>query len=110
MKKINRWLMEHGFLWEEDDERAGLVRLYALVITFVVFMVLGLAFPTQSALAIQIWAGLVTFGAPAVAGIKALVKKQPWNPWYWFPILKGGVVGGLVAMLIVWILRNIFGI
>ena len=110
MKKINRWLMEHDFLWEEDDEKAGLVRLYALIITFVLFVIAGIIFPKHSALLIQIWAGIVTFAAPVVAGIKSLVTKTKWNPWYWFPIVKGSVVGGLIAMLIVWVVRMCFGI
>jgi hypothetical protein len=110
MKKINRWLMEHGFFWEEDDEKAGLVRLYALIITFVLFVITGIIFPKRSELIICTWAGIVTFAAPVIAGIKALVTKTTWNPWYWFPIVKGSVVGGLIAMLIVWIVRMCFGI
>lgn len=110
MRKINKWLMEHGFFWEEDAEKAGLVRLYALIITFVLFVVTGIVFPKHSALIIQIWAGLVTFASPVIAGIKTLVTKTKWNPQYWFPIVKGSVVGGLIAMLIVWIIRMCFGI
>lgn len=110
MKKFNRWLMEHGLFWEEDDEKAGLVRLYALVITFILFTVLGIVFPQHSVLLIQIWAGLVTFASPVIAGIKALITKTKWNPWYWFPIVKGSVVGGLAAMLIVMIVRLCLGI
>lgn len=109
MKKINKWLMEHGFFWEEDDEKVGLVRLYALMITFILFTVLGIVFPQRSALLIQIWAGLITFAAPIIAGIKAIITKTKWNPWYWFPSVKGGVIGGLAAMLIVWIVRTCLG-
>jgi hypothetical protein len=28
------------------------------------------------------------------------VKKQPWTPWYWFPVVLGCVFGGLLAIVV----------
>lgn len=108
-KNLNAWLNEHYFLWEEE-EKEGIVRLWALLITIVLFVTLGLWFKEESALVIQIWAGLVTFASPLIAALKALFTRSKWNPWYWFPIIKGGIIGGLIAMLIVWVCRTGFGL
>jgi hypothetical protein len=107
-KNINEWLNEHYFLWEEEN-REGVVRLWAFFITVILFVFLGITRLTGLDTMIQIWAGLVTFASPVIAGLVALFKREKWNPWYWFPILKGGVSGGLIAMLIVYLCRNLFG-
>lgn len=108
MKKLNKWLNEHYFLWQEDD-REGIARMIAFVITVALFLVLGITRLAKLDTIIQIWAGLVTFASPAIAAVIALIKRQKWNPWYWFPILKGSVIGGLLSMAIVWLCREYLG-
>lgn len=108
LRRLNNWLNEHYFLWEEE-EKEGCVRIAAFIITLILFVTLGITRLTGLDTMIQIWAGLVTFASPVIAGLIALFKRQKWNPWYWFPIVKGGVMGGLIAMLIVWICRGWFG-
>lgn len=103
-KNINDWLNEHYFLWEEENKE-GIVRIITFIFTLAFFIVLGVTKWIHLDTAIQIWAGIVTFASPVLAGIIAIIKRQKWNPWYWFPIVKGGVMGGLWAMLIVWLIR-----
>ena len=106
LKNINNWLNEHYFLWEEETNE-GIIRIIAFVVTLVFFVVLGLTRWMHLATAIQVWALVVTFASPVLAGIIAIIKRQKWNPWYWFPIVKGSVSGGLISMLIVYLIRII---
>lgn len=107
-KNINEWLNEHYFLWEEEN-REGTVRIISFIVTLALFITLGLTKWMYLDKMIQLWAALVGFVSPVLAGIIAIIKRQKWNPWYWFPILKGGVIGGFFAMLIVYLCRNLFG-
>lgn len=107
-KNINEWLNEHYFLWEEENKE-GTVRIISFIVTLALFITLGLTRWMHLDKMIQLWAALVGFASPVLAGIIAIIKRQKWNPWYWFPILKGGVIGGFLAMLIVYICRNLFG-
>lgn len=103
-KNINEWLNEHYFLWEEENKE-GTVRIISFIVTLALFITLGLTRWMHLDKMIQLWAGLVCFASPVLAGIIAIIKRQKWNPWYWFPILKGGVIGGFLAMLVVYIVR-----
>ena len=108
LRRLNNWLNEHYFLWEEEN-REGIVRIIAFIVTLALFITLGLTKRMHLDKMIQLWAALVGFVSPVLAGIIAIIKRQKWNPWYWFPILKGGVIGGFFAMLIVYLCRNLFG-
>lgn len=97
-KKLSNWLEEHFPLWPWD-EKEGPVHLWFIFITIVLTIVWHFA-KFDWAILWQGLAGVVTFGLPALAGIIALIKKQKWNPWFWFPGVIGVVIGGLIAIVI----------
>jgi hypothetical protein len=97
-KKLNNWLSEHAFVWPWEGN-AGVAHLWAMFVTIILTFVWHYAgFNWQ-----YLWqglAGIVTFGLPIIAGIKALVTKTKWNPWYWFPCAIGFVFGGLIMFIV----------
>ena len=106
-KKLSKWLEEHGILWAWD-EKQGRVHIWAIFVTIALAMIwncrnLNWAFLWQGL------AGLVTFGLPALAGIIAIIKKESWNPWYWFPAAMGVVVGGIISIVMVLICKGVSG-
>lgn len=96
MKKLNEWLMEHFSLWAWDEQQ-GPVHLWSILITIVLTIIWHFA-NLDWAILWQGLAGIVTFGLPLLAGIIALIKKQPWNPWYWFPAVAGVAIGGIISI------------
>lgn len=101
MKKLNAWLTEHAPVWPWEG-REGVVHLWAMLITFISFMCIGI-FGLDAVLICAILCLGSCIGCPILAGIIALIKKQKWNPWFWFPCVIGVVFGGLFAMLICWV-------
>lgn len=100
-RKLSEWLEEHGILWAWDVKQ-GVVHLWAMFLT-IVFTVAGHFTGWDWTAYWQTLAGIVTFGLPLLAGIIALVKKQKWNPWFWFPAVMGMVIGGIVSIIIAFI-------
>ena len=107
-KNINEWLNNHYFLWYEETNE-GFVRLLTGMVTFVLFLVLGFTRTASTELLIQIWAGTITFLPPVLAALIALFKRKKWNPWFWFPMVKGGVLCGVLAIVIIFICRRWLG-
>lgn len=103
MKRLNRWLNEHAFVWPWEDEREGVVHLWALFLTPILMFAAYFIF-ADITIPFQIMLGLPAILPPIIAGIKALVTKTKWNPWYWFPIVIGTVIGGIFACLLFWII------
>ena len=99
MKKINRWLNEHAPIWPWEEEKEGAVHLWALVLTPILMILLRILF-ADITLPFQILFGLAAFAPPIIAGIIALFKKKPWNPWFWFPIVAGTAIGGIFGCLL----------
>lgn len=99
MKKLNRWLNEHVSIWPWEEERAGVAHLWALFLT-PILMILSCILFTDVTIPFQIIFGLASFAPPIVAGIIALITKKPWEPWYWFPIVAGAALGGILGCLI----------
>lgn len=104
MKKLAKWLSEHAVILG-DGGKDSVVHLYSILISFILimlFVLLGL-----KGQAFEWLCGVLYLGGslvpPIVAGVIALVKKEPWNPWYWFPIVIGNVVGGIFAIIISYI-------
>lgn len=97
-KKMNAWLTEHFPLWAWDGKE-GVVHLWAMFLT-IILMIAWHFTGWDWAIYWQTLAGIVTFGLPALAGIIALIKKQKWNPWYWFPAAIGVVIGGIISIVI----------
>lgn len=104
MKKLAKWLSEHAIILG-DGGKDSVVYLYSILISFILiilFVLLG-----WRGQAFEWLCGVLYLGGslvpPIVAGAIALVKKEPWNPWYWFPIVIGNVVGGIFAIIISYI-------
>lgn len=102
LKKLNSWLERFFPLWAWDEQQ-GPVHLLAIFLT-IILTVIWYFTGWDWAIYWQSIAGLVTFGLPGLAGIVALIKKQPWNPWYWFPSVAGVVIGGFISIGIVLII------
>lgn len=101
MKKIAIWLNEHA-ICVGDSLKANVVYLWCIVIAFVLltfFGIMGWNGKEFEYLCMALYLG-GTVLPPIVAGIVALVKKQPWTPWYWFPIVIGFVIGGIIAIIV----------
>ena len=101
MRKLNDWLCEHGFLWSWEGKE-GVAHLWAILISFIALLCTGI-FGWDAVLVCALLYLVPVIGCPILAWIISLVKKEPWNPWFWFPIVIGTVIGGLLAMLICWI-------
>jgi len=101
MKKLAIWLNEHA-ICIGDSLKANVVHLWCIVITFALmtlFGALGWKGKAFEYLCMALFLGGSVL-PPIVAGIVALVKKQPWTPWYWFPVVLGCVFGGLLAIVV----------
>jgi len=98
MKKLAKWLSEHFVLWPWDEKQGPLFLWF-------MFVIIGLTvvwhfLKWDWAIYWQSLAGIVTFGLPLLAAVIALIKKQKWNPWFWFPGAIGMVIGGLISIII----------
>ena len=101
MKKIAIWLHEHA-VCVGDSLKANVVHLWSIVVAFALMTLFGVMDWNGKAFEVLCMA-LFLGGSvlpPIAAGITALVKKQKWEPWYWFPIVIGFVVGGIVAIVV----------
>lgn len=97
-KKINHWLIEHVDFWPWD-EREGRVCLWFWFVTIVLTFVWHYTKWDWK----YLWqglAGISCFGTPILAAIIALIKRQKWNPWFWFPSVIGVVFGGFLMFII----------
>lgn len=103
MKKLNRWLNEHAPIWPWEDEKEGVVHLWTMFLTPILMFAAYFIFADVT-IPFQLIFGSVTFLPPIIAGIKALVTKTKWTPWYWFPSIMGAVIGGIFACLLFWII------
>lgn len=101
MKKIAIWLNEHA-VCVGDSLKANVVHLWCIVIAFVLMTLFGVM--GWNGKAFEVLCAVLFLGGsilpPIVAGIVAVVKKQKWEPWYWFPIVIGFVIGGLIAIVV----------
>ena len=95
IKKLAKWLTEHGILWAWD-EKQGVPHIWAILLTVASVVVWHFTNWNWQ----YLWqglAGVATFGLPLLAGIIAVAKRDKWNPWFWFPIATGIVIGGFIA-------------
>lgn len=104
MKKLAKWLSEHAVVLGSGG-KDSVVHLYCILISFV--LLLGFCLLGWNGKALEWLCGVLYLGGsivpPLVAGVIALVKKEKWNPWYWFPIVIGNVVGGILAIAVAYI-------
>jgi formate/nitrite transporter FocA (FNT family) len=90
--------MEHGHLWAWD-EKDGAAHLWAMLISCITLILTGI-FKWNIEIVCAIFYLFPVIALPLWAGIVALVKKEKWNPWYWFPTVIGNVIGGIVAIVV----------
>lgn len=101
MKKIAKWLNEHAICLGDSIE-ANVVHLWCIIISFVLTLIFA-AFgwkgrPMEILLAVLLLGGTVL--PPIVEGVRALVTKTKWTPWYWFPVVIGNAIGVGIALLV----------
>ena len=101
MKNLAKWLSEHAWVLGGGG-KDSVLHLWCILFTVVIMSVFG-AFgwvgkEFEVLMAVMCLGG--TFIPPVAAGVIALVKRQKWNPWYWFPIVIGIAVGGFTAVVI----------
>lgn len=101
MKKIAIWLNEHAVVLG-DSLKANVVHLWCIFISFVltsVFAACGLKGKSMEILlAVLLLGGTVL--PPIIEAIRAAIKKEPWTPWYWFPVVIGNAIGVGIALLV----------
>ena len=100
IRKLNDWLCEHGIFWGWEG-RDGVAHIWAIIISFLALLFTGI-FGWNAVFVCAILYLGSSVGLPILAGIIALIKKEKWNPWFWFPITIGCVIGGILAMFICW--------
>lgn len=108
IKKINNWLNANISIWEHDDHE-GKVIIWNAIIAFIVLFVGQFIFHN-----VALWFSLlclgVTFVPPIVEGIRAILKKDRFNPKNWFMCVEGLVLGGLLACLVLFVLRGLIAV
>lgn len=104
MKKLAQWLNEHAICLG-DSLKANVVHLWCILISAVLitmFAILGWKGDAMYYLLMVLLLG----GAivpPIFEAFRALVKKDKWTPWYWFPVAIGNAVGCGLSMIVCWI-------
>ena len=101
MKKIAIWLNEHAVCLG-DSIKANVLHLWCILVSAVVvtfFAAMGWRGKAMEILlAVLLLGGTVL--PPVIEAIHALVKREKWAPWYWFPIAIGNAIGTLIALVI----------
>ena len=101
MKKLAMWLNDHA-VCVGDSLKANVLHLWCFLLSFIAitaFLLFGKrGLDIEILLAVMFLGG--TFIPPVYAGVEALIKKQPWTPWYWFPIAMGCVFGCILSIVV----------
>lgn len=101
MEKIAKWLNEH-FRCIGDSIKANVVHLWCIVISFALMTMFGAMGWNGKGFEIlcMVLYLVASVVPPLAAGVVALFKHEKWNPWYWFPVIAGNVIGGLLAIAV----------
>lgn len=94
-KKMSKWLEEHVRIWRWD-EKDGALHLIGLIFTPILMFLFFFLFEDVT-LPFQLLFGLVSFVPLIIEGARAIVTKTKFNPLYWFSLLLGVVIGGIIA-------------
>ncbi len=98
MKKLAKWLSEHAWVLGDGGKDTTL-HLWAILATAILMSVFGAM--GWIGIEFEILMAVLCFGAtivpPIVAVTIAAVRREKWNPWYWFPLVIGVVIGGLIG-------------
>lgn len=105
MKRINRWLTNNISVWH-FSEKEGCFILWLALLTFLTLFA-GHYILHNVTLYFQILCLGVSFLPPIILGIKSIITKTKLDLNYWFIALRGLVYGGLLACLVVSILRGV---
>ncbi len=101
MKKLAKWLSEHAWVLGGGG-KDSVLHLWCVLSAMLFFIVVGLTGWNGDGFVLSL--GILCLGTsvlpPIVAGIIALVKRQKWNPWYWFPMAIGVAFGGFIGSFI----------
>lgn len=108
IRKINTFLNNTFKIYEHDD-REGSIIIWNAIIAFVVLFV-GQFILHNVALWFSILCLGVTFAPPVIEGIRAISKKDKFNPKNWFLCIEGLVFGGMLACLVIFVVRGIVAI
>lgn len=103
MKKLAKWMAMHLPVIG-DGGKDTIAYIITMLVTFGL-VILWFICKWNWQYLWQGLAGFVTFVPPLFAGVVALIKKEKWNPWMWFPCIVGVVHAGLIAAAIVFIIR-----
>lgn len=101
MKKIAIWLNEHAVCLG-DTIKANVVHLWCILISAIVvtlFAALGWKGKAMEVLLMVLLLGGCVV-PPVVEAVRALIKRERWTPWYWFPIAIGNAIGTGIALLV----------
>jgi hypothetical protein len=101
MKKLAMWLNEHAICLG-DSIKANVVHLWCILISFVLITVFAACKCNGKILEYLLMFLLLggTVIPPIVEAIRALIKRESWTPWYWFPIAIGNAIGCLISIII----------
>ncbi len=101
MNKLAKWLSEHAWVLGDGgkDTTLHLWAILATAILMSVFVAMGWIGTEFEVLMAVLCLG-ATIVPPIVAVTIAAVRREKWNPWYWFPIGVGVAIGGIIAIVI----------
>lgn len=108
MKKLAMWLNEHAICLG-DSLKANVVHLWCILVSFgliTLCAILTKCFDWKFDVMYYLLMVLLLGGAvvpPIFEAFRALVKKDKWTPWYWFPVAIGNAVGCGLSMIVCWI-------
>lgn len=105
MKRLSRWLSSSFRQWD-FTEKEGSYILWIAFITFLVLFIGRYVFNIVEPV-FQIWCLGLTIVPPIVLGVKSIMKKQKFNPLYWFLGIFGLALGGLFSCLVLFVIRGI---
>lgn len=105
MKKLNRFLTKSFKQWHFDENEG----CFILWIAFASFIIL---FAGQFLLHdVALWFSMlclgVTFIPPVIEAVRCISKKVKFNPLWWFHAIRGVVYGGIIACIVLFVIKGI---
>lgn len=99
MKRLARWLKSKSILQCSEEQ---IVLNFRCILASFLLLTLFFYFDWVG-WQMELLCGILYIGGaflpPCIAQIISLVKKKPWNPWYWMPIVVGNSVGGFLSIV-----------
>lgn len=101
MKKLAIWLNEHAVCLGESV-KANVLHLWCILVSAIIvtfFAAMGWKGDAMYYLLMVLLLG-GTVVPPLFEAVRALVRREKWTPWYWFPIVIGNAIGTGIALLV----------